>query len=200
MPNDKEIMDYLLNNSRMDRNYLLSELEKKSPELRRHIYETQLYFNKEEQEVLEEGVTTYRISYRKEDTKDILDFIKKNNIYTYFDGDFRARVQPGNNCIVGIPEKFIVMLNLNFGDKILKVDLKREAIGRKHLRQCKKGDKVKVLLDSVFGQAYIQGTVYEADEDGIIIRRYRCRRQGNQIRVGECAKIEKITNFDKKLK
>lgn len=205
-PTNLEIYAYLTNKHANDQ-YALNSINQKTPEELRKIYNQVIYRDTEEQQVLEEGITTYRINYRKEDERDIRAFMLVNNMYTYYDdtycsfhSKFDYNCSPGNNCIVGVPEKFLTSIQTFFGDRILKVDLKTEHVGLKHLQDFKVGDKVRLHLNSIFGVSLTQGTVFETSEGLVVVRGYRSKRKGYKIYVGTAVKIEKIDKFDKTIK
>lgn len=193
--NKNEILEYF-NNKYINDDFIINTIKQTPDNELVEIYEKDLMRSKEEKEVFENGLTTYRLNYEtKEDEIQIVKYMKENNMYCFDDGILNYRIRVGNYCIVGVPEKFLNELQEKFNIKW--VDLKREVIGKKDIENLKVGDKVKIYTDGIFGLSVDQGTIYEINESEIIVRKYKSKTKGYIIEVGQYGSIEKISKFSK---
>jgi len=190
-----DMLNYLI---KPDMEWLRESLEKKSYSELKNIYDRHIIADEIIKDIIENGITTYRISYKadKEIQKEIVDYIKQNNMYCFYDGRIDWNIHIGNYCIVGIAEKFITELKNKFGDIIYSVDLKRTTLSKKDISGLKEGDKVNIISENMFGgYSGNQGTVFKIEDNEITIRAYRSKTKGYRLRIGEPGSIEKISKF-----
>ncbi|WP_299831339.1 hypothetical protein [uncultured Metabacillus sp.] len=195
MTTKNEIINYFTEKY-SDNEFILDAISKSTEEQLQEKYQLSLYRDQEENNILENGTYTYRLSYEtKEDEEAILNYMRDNKMYTFDEDGLNFRIRVGNYCIVGVPEKFINKLKENFN--ITHMDLKRKIIGKKDIEGLKVGDKVKVYIDGIFGLSSDQGTIYEINENEVIVRKYRSRTKGYTIQIGHIGEIEKVSKFTK---
>ena len=191
-----EMLDYLVPK---EDNWLRVAAEKNSDAELLVIYNKEIKTRNIIKGIIENGITTYRISYGSEGEiqSSIVNFMKENEMYCFYDGKVNWSIHIGNYCIVGIPEEFIPILQEKFGEIIKGVDLKRSTLSRKDITGLKEGDKVKVTTENAFaGISRDQGTIYKITDNEVTVRMYRSKTKGYRLRVGEAGSIEKISKFN----
>ncbi len=178
--------------------HTMNVMKSKTDEELQKIYEISIRREKEENEILNNGTTTYRFSYEtNQDEKEIIEYMQNNEMYTIEDGRINYRIRVGNYCIVGVPAHQLEQLKEHFGNRIKYVDLERTIVSRKMIHDLKEGDKVKLVLDGIFGLQTAQGTVFSIEDNQITIRQYRSKTKGYVLNVGQYGHIEKVKAFQK---
>jgi hypothetical protein len=177
---------------------ILQSLENKSDQELLETYNRLKRRDEQEKEILENGTITYRINYDSlEDEKQIIEYMKNNEMFCLYDGQFDYQIRVGNYCIVGVPLEFLSQIQEKFNNSIKFIDHERKILGRKDIRNLKVGDKVKVILDGIFGLSEAQGTVFSISENEVVVRKYKSKTQGYVLKVGHTGSIEKIKKFQK---
>lgn len=177
---------------------ILQSLENKSDQELLETYNRFKRRDEQEKEILENGTITYRINYDSlEDEKQIIEYMKNNEMFCLYDGQFDYQIRVGNYCIVGVPLEFLNQIQEKFNNSIKYIDHERKILGRKDIKNLKVGDKVKVTLDGIFGLSEAQGTVFSISENEIVVRKYKSKTQGYVLKVGHTGSIEKIKKFQK---
>jgi|GEM_PF-5088692 len=177
---------------------ILKSLENKSDQELLDIYNRLKKRDDQEKQFLENGTTTFRINYDNLDVeKEIIEFMKNNEMFCLYDGQFDYQIRAGNYCIVGVPIEFINKIKEKFKDKIKYIDFERKILGYKDIEKLKVGDKVKIILNGIFGLTEAQGTVFSISDNEVIIRKYRSKTKGYTLKVGHEGFIEKIKKFQK---
>lgn len=192
----EEMLDYLIPE---EDNWLRIEAEKKSDAELLIIYNREVTTRNIIQDIIENGITTFRIFYDadREIQASIVNFMKENEMYCFYNGKIEWNIHIGNYCIVGIPEKFIPTLQEKFGETIKGIDLKRSTLSKKDIAGLKEGDKVRVVMENAFaGMSANQGTIYKITENEVTVRIYRSKTKGFRLRIGEAGSIEKIAKFN----
>jgi len=192
-----EMLDYVIP---AENKWLRIEVEKLSDNELIVIYNKEVTTNNIIKDIIENGITTYRIIYEteREIQANIVKFMKENKMYCFYDGKVNWNIHIGNYCIVGIPEKFIPILQEKFGEIIKGVDLKRSTLSRKDITGLKEGDKVKISMENSFaGISRDQGTICKLTDNEVTVRMYRSKTKGYRLRIGEACSIQKISKFTK---
>lgn len=193
-----EMVDFLAPEIQGEDNWMRIGLEKKSDAELLSIYNKEVKNTNIINDIIENGITTYRILYgtEREIQSSIVNFMKENEMYCFYDGKVDWKIHIGNYCIVGIPEEFIPSLQEKFGEIIKGIDLKRSTVSKRDITGLKEGDKVKTTLENAFaGISYNQGTIYKITDNEVTVRIYRSKTKGFRLRIGEAGSIEKISKF-----
>ena len=159
-------------------------------------YEKEMYINKEENEIFENGTNLYFVNFPENQHQEIKQFVKENDIYTYnYERQRIDYVRPKieNDRIMFLPEKFVSVLESQFNVEKEKVCT---VLGNEEIKNYKVGQKVKLIdMGSIFSDVEY-GTVVSNDDE-LIIRKYRARNRGWKYSAGDMVKIKKIDSFKK---
>lgn len=197
MKTREELISYFTEKYK-DNQFIEPDFDSKETELLQEAYAHDIFIKEEEEKILMNGLTTYRISYDTLETQnEIVEYMKENKMYTYDEDGLTNNVRIGNYCIVHVPEYFVDELKKKFRERITYTDLKSQWLGTNDFKNLKVGDKVKLTVNGMFGNSICQGTVYAIDESSITVRKYRSKTQGYVLNAGEQGKIEKIATFMK---
>ena len=192
----EEMLEYLIT---PEISWYEDVLKNKSYEELTEIYNRSKLTDEIMQDMISNGVTTYRINYRsdREQQKELIAYMKQNNMYCIYDGRIDWNIHVGNYCIVGIPEQFIKELKNKYPDFIYSVDLKKTTLSKKDIEGLKEGDKVKILAENMLGGlSQSQGTIYKISDYEIVVKAYRSKTKGYRLTIGKPGSIEKILKFN----
>lgn len=157
-------------------------------------YEKEMYINKEENEIFENGTNLYFMNFPENQQQEIKQFVKENDMYTYnyeYQRIDYVRPRIENNRIMYLPEKFVSVLESQFNVEKEKVCT---VLGNEEIKNYKVGQKVKLIdMESIFNDIE-HGTVISNDDE-LIIRKYRTKNKGWKYSAGDIVKIEKIDSF-----
>lgn len=188
----KMIIDYF-EGKYGDNEFVMDSINKRDISELRQDYKRDIKRDKKENDILENGTTTYTIDFDYNSRKEVEEYMWENDMFTIYDGDIKYR-NSNDGRLLGVPVEFIDQLKKKFE---LKLSREMYILGRNDLRKLKIGDKVKIITDGLFGKTSNQGTVYSITGDEVIVRKYRSKTVGYTLNVGDECYIEKVKVFQK---
>lgn len=154
---------------------------------------TEIYENEKlTQETLYKGINIYRVNFYNDNIqKELMYFIKKNNLKEFYYNNIRQGGYLGNYCLPYIIEKDALKIKEEFKDNV-KLDLKRHILGKNEIKNLQVGDKVTINAPNfIGGVSSSKGTIYSIDDTKVTVRKYRSKSKGWRLRYGEEGSIKR---------
>lgn len=194
----QELINYFVENHNyglMSKDQFIKMLEEKTTEELQELHAIDIKRKQNENEVFENGTLAYMIDFKYDLRKNIEKYMWDQGMFTIYNG--RANYGcSSDGRLYYVPIQFVNELSKHF--EITTVN-EMYILGRKDISNFSEGDKVKITTNGILGYSDRQGTVVNVEDDQILVRKYRSKKQGYALKIGQECFIEKISKFNKNI-